>query len=176
MHASQEHQQVTLSLNLFEGRILRHVLDEVLKNYRRLPEEFDVKSAAAWYSTRGCTTAGLTAQETQEWLANLREIKGAHLGLIEDWIAQLSNFKASLSQVRLKIDDVPSLVTILNDHRLLSAARHDIGQAEMDLHTPAGIAKLPADRQAALYQIHFLACMMEELLRLLPNSGADWND
>jgi hypothetical protein len=28
----------------------------------------------------------------------------------------------------------------------------------------------------ALDEIHFLACLIEALLRLLPNSGADWQE
>src|SRR5262245_8287106 len=157
MRAHHEQQQVTLSLNLFEGRLLRHVLEEVLNNYRRTPDELDPKSAAAWYSARGCSSAGLSPQETQEWLANLRELKTANLHLLEDWVGQLSVVSAGFSHLRLKLEDVPSLLVILNDHRLLAAAQQDIGQAEMDLRTPAAIAKLPPERQAALYQIHFLA-------------------
>ncbi len=55
----------------------------------------------------------------------------------------------------------------INDYRLSAAARHEIGQAEMDAHSPWQLAKLPPNRQKAVLEIHFLAWIIEETLRVL---------
>ena len=72
-------------------------------------------------------------------------------------------------RLTLTLDETSELVTILNDHRLLAAARNEIGQAEMDLNNMAAFNALPAPQQTALTEIHFLAYLIETLLNLLSN-------
>jgi len=60
-------------------------------------------------------------------------------------------------------------MTALNDHRLLLSARHDIGEAEMNVRSFASLSKLPPPQQTALCEIEFLAYMVEELIQLLQN-------
>jgi len=47
---------------------------------------------------------------------------------------------------------------------LMLAARHDIGEAEMDHHRLEELAHLPAAQRSALFEIHFLAVILEEVL------------
>jgi len=163
---------LTVSLNLLESRVLWHVLDQIQQHYRCTPQELDPKIANAWYSTRGCQSAGMTAEETQEWLANLREIKGSCLPLLEEWCHQLASIQEGNVQLRIALDDAPTLLQALNDQRLLAAASCDIGQPEMDIHSPDAIAQLPSAQQNALFQIHFLALVMEEILARLEHGAA----
>src|SRR5262245_44347558 len=171
MRTSRQTHHLTLSFNLLEGRILRHVLEQIRRNYTVDPEELDPRVAAAWYSTRGCKSAGMTAEETREWVANLREIKGNCLPLLEEWCGQLAAPQEGSVQWRVKLDDAPTLLTTLNDQRLLAASGSDIGQTEMDLHSPTDIATLPAAQQVALFQINFLQFVMEDILAQLPHGS-----
>jgi len=171
MRTSRQTDHLTLSFNLLECRILRHVLEQIRRNYTCRPEELDPRVASAWYSTRGCKSAGMTAEETQEWVANLREIKGNCLPLLEQWCGQLAAPQEGHVQLRVKLHDAATLLTALNDQRLLAASGSDIGQTEMDLHSPTDIATLPAAQQNALFQIHFLALVMEEILAQLSDGS-----
>ena len=118
----------------------------------------------------------MSAEETREWLNHLHGFKCANVVLIEEWRRQLARIPAGPRQLQLKFGEAPKLVTVLNDHRLLAAARHGIGQAEMDLHTVSDLAQLSLDRQTALYEIELLAYIMEEILRLLLDDGVKDRD
>ena len=174
MRIHRENSSLNLSLNLVEARFLRHVLSEVIRNYRLRPEELAPKAAHAWYSTRGCSTAKMSAEETREWLKNLHSFKEANLARLEDWARQLGEGHTAHYHLQIKLDDAPHLMTALNDHRLLAAAQHDIGRDEMDANSLSAFAKLRADQRSVLYEIHLLAHVIEEILRALPDSPSNW--
>jgi hypothetical protein len=171
MLVSRKEDHLSLSLNLLESRVLGYVLDQIAKRYRCRPEELDPKLASTWYSTRGCKTAGMSEEETQEWLAALHEIKSGSLSLLEDWSGQLASRPEEEQErpitLRVKLDDAPALLTALNDQRLLAAATADIGEAEMDLRSFEGMSQLPDHQQNALFQIEFLGLIMAEILEQL---------
>jgi hypothetical protein len=164
---------LTLGLSSFESRLLRRVLNSIIRNYKAKPGQLDPRVAAAWYSTRGCETARMSADETRDWLETLHGYKSANLKLLEGWANQLAQARGE-SQLNIRLDQAAPLMTVLNDHRLFAAAKHDINQAEMDMHSLAAIAKLKPAQQAALYEIHFLAWIVEELLRLISPDAANW--
>jgi hypothetical protein len=184
----REKDSLVFSLNSPERFLLIRVLRELIEKYRLKPDELDAPTASAWYSTRGCATAGLSAEETQEWLENLHTFKSATLQRLEEWATQLSPRRPrqsaesvvadsalpvphsalpEKSSLRIKTDHAPTFVTVINDYRLAIAARQAIGQPEMDAHLPWQLIKLPADQQQAVLEIHVLAWIMEETLRLL---------
>jgi hypothetical protein len=66
------------------------------------------------------------------------------------------------------LEETDAFLTTLNDYRLMMAARHDLGQDEMDLRAPEEWSSLLPARQSALFEIHFLAWMLEEILHALP--------
>jgi len=184
----REKDSLVFSLTSPERFLLTRALRELIEQYRLKPDELDAPTASAWYSTRGCATAGLSAEETKEWLENLHAFKGATLQRLEEWVAQLSARRSAQnaergaadsalpvphsalpdkSTLRIKTDDAPAFVTAINDYRLATAARHNIGQPEMDAHMPWQLIKLPDNQQQAVLEIHVLAWIMEETLRLL---------
>src|SRR6266568_858157 len=176
MRAAQQNDQITLSFGAFESQVLRRILSSIIQNYKMKPAEMGPKEAAAWYSTRGCESAKMTTEETRDWLEQLHGYRSANLDRLESWAKQLTTAKADPFELRVPLGEADRLVTLLNDHRLLAAARHDIGQREMDLRSLAAFHALTPLQLNALYEIHFLACLIETLLHLLPNSGADWQE
>jgi hypothetical protein len=175
MNLAVKGSDLIFAFNLIEGRILLRVLRAILKNYALAPDEFDERGRAAWYATRGCEGAGLSAEEIREWQQALHECKSARLGQVEGWYRQLARTEQGTSRLSLPLNDAPSLLAALNDHRLLVAARQDIGQTEMDTHDLDEAEKLGHQKQAALLEIHFLAWIIEEILRHLPGEPGDWN-
>ena len=164
MRLQRDNDTLLLSLNPLEGRLLLRVLRQLADNYRLAPGELDAETAAAWYSTRGCATARMSEEETREWMAHLREFKGGRLEKIESWAGQVEQAKSGYSHVRILANDASDFLTAINDHRLFVAAQHGIGQEAMDAHSALQLSKLPSDSQEALFEIHFLAWIIEDLL------------
>jgi len=167
MRVTKEGDVLSLSLNLFEGRILRQALLAIRQNYRVPPGEADSKMRGVWYAEEGCRRAGMSAEETEEWQRHLHGFRSDNLKLLERWCEEMARRRGGRYQVSLSAEEASSFLTVVNDHRLLLAARHDIGQREMDCHSLREISRLPPAQQAALYEIHVLAYLMEELIRWL---------
>ncbi len=165
MHATRHHDRIMLALGPFETQVFERTLRAMLRYYQVKPEELEPRVAELWYSTRGCRTAGMSAAEISEWRAALHEFKSANLKLLQAWAQQLAGRKAK-ARLELSQAEAATLLSVVNDHRLLLAAQHEIGQAEMDLHALEALHELAPPRQFALYEIHLLAWMMEEILRV----------
>jgi hypothetical protein len=190
MRLQRENDTLLLSCNQPEAELLRSVFRQLAESYRPAPGELDAVTAVAWYCTRGCATAKMSEAETAEWLEQMHAFKSARLERLADWSRQLGALPMAdgpspmadspsaighrpsaigkargPAQLRVATTDAPTFIASINDYRLLAAARHHIGQAEMDLHWPWQWAKLPAARREALLEIHFLALMIEETLR-----------
>src|SRR5438046_1875417 len=125
--------KLTLSFSIMESRRWLRTLGQIIANYQIKPNEIDSKAASVWYSTRGCVRAGMSAEETHEWVENLQQFKSANVQLLKSWSRSAGRSKEGQSRFTLKLEDAPILLTALNDHRLLLAATHDIGQEEMDM-------------------------------------------
>jgi hypothetical protein len=175
MNLAVKGSELVFTFNLIEGRILLRVLRAILKNYALTPDELDERGRAAWYATRGCEGAGLSAEETREWQQALHECRSARLRQMEQWYRQLTRTAEGASRLAVPVNDAPALLAVLNDHRLLVAARQDIGQTEMDTHDLDEAEKFGHQKQAALLEIHFLAWIIEEILRHLPGEPGGWN-
>lgn len=102
-----------------------------------------------------------------EWTGQMHAFKSENLLLIDAWLNQLAQSASRRTDLALSADQADAFVRILNDHRLRAAAENDIGQDEMDLRDLGAARKLDPQRQTALVEIHFLAWLMEELLRLM---------
>jgi len=166
--------KLTLSFSIMESRRWLRTLGQIIANYQLKPNEIDPKAASVWYSTRGCERAGMSAEETREWVENLQQFKSANVQLLKSWSRSAGRSKEGQSRFSLKLEDAPILLTALNDHRLLLAATHDIGQEEMDMRALSMPQNLKPAQQLALSEIHFLACVIEEVLQFLPGNPADW--
>jgi hypothetical protein len=164
MRVQRQKEGVVLGLNLFESRVLLRALRVLIEGYRLKPDDVDAKTASTWYSTRGCASAGMSREEMRDWLAHLHTIRGARLAHLERWADLLS--VTSLEQYELPIapGDEDVFLSALNDYRLMLAARHDIGEAEMERHRLEDMEQLPAEQRTALFEIHFHAVVLEEVL------------
>ena len=174
MRTTRSKNGLTLAFSSLEGRILQQILRQIVVNYQANPQEFDPKAAAAWYSTRGCEGVKMSADETREWLEDLHQYKSANVEQMTRWSRRLALMKAGECRLNLKVEEAAILLTALNDHRLLVAAHHDIGQNEMDARMLDALGRLAPVQQRALSEIHFLACIIEEILRFLPGAPGDW--
>src|SRR6267143_6239458 len=133
MRAARQNDRITLSFGAFESQMLLRIMSSIIQNYNITPAEMGPKEAAVWYSNRGCESAKMSAEETRDWLEQLHGFRSANLDRLEDWAKQLTAAKADHFELRVPLPEAEKLITLLNDHRLLAAARHDIGQPEMDL-------------------------------------------
>jgi len=158
-----------------ERRLLIRVLAGIAENYRLLPEDLDQKTRGVWYATGGCASAGLSPEDTQEWVKNLQAFKGEHLRLVQGWLEDLKSAAPGAGGVRVRQENVPVLLTVLNDHRLMAAAQNDIGETEMSIRTTEALARLTPGRLRALIEIQFLAQLIESLLDHLPGQPGRWN-
>ena len=174
MQATREGDTIQLEFGILERQVLLHIFQAVIHNYRQKPEELDAKVAKVWYSTRGCQSAEMTTEETREWVRGLHDFKSANLVVLEKWAADMGTDGGETFTLKLTLPQAHALLAMLNDHRLLSAAQNDIGDDEMEMHSLTEFEKLPTDKQTALYEIHFLAWIMEELLRLAAPEAASW--
>ena len=177
MQASRKNDELILRFGPTEKQLLLHTVDAILQNYKLKPAELDPKTAALWYSTRGCQTAGMSAEETREWLDSLHGFKSANAQLLEQWAGQIKELEPAKFELTIKLAHAASLVTVINDHRLHLAAKYDIGQDEMDMRSWAeDELDLTPEKQSALVQIEVLGWLIEVILRLTVPEAASWSD
>jgi hypothetical protein len=168
MHARREQSIILLGFSFFESQVLSQLLSFIKEQYRKKPSELDPETAAGWYSVRGCETAGMSKEEIREWLNQMHDYRSARIESIDYCIRKLRpKDPGEPVELQLTMEQAVELVTVLNDHRLLASARNEIGQDEMDVHTMDEFSALPAPQQTALTEIHFLAYIIESLLRLV---------
>ena len=174
MRVTRENNRLAIAVNLFERRLLLRIFRALIENYKIKPDQIDPKAAEVWYSTRGCAKAKMSPEETRDWVENLYQFKTARLRLIERCARELSARKDERAPLQLTIGEAPELMTALNDHRLLLAARHDIGQTEMDMRRLSDVEKLKPAQHAALFEIDFLGYFIEEILHAVSPQAANW--
>lgn len=153
---------------------MRHVLGALSAAYRMPPERIDPRVASVWYSKRGCESAGMSREEAADWVRQIHGFKSENLALVEAWIDQLDQCAGRRRALELPVSQAGAFVGALNDHRLRAAAENGIGQAEMDVRDPLALIGLDPMRQAALVEIHFLAWIIEVVLRLIAPDAGGW--
>jgi hypothetical protein len=167
MMARREKSVLHFTLSSMESKIIERVLASIIANYQLPPAELDEKGGAVWYSRRGCESARMTPEETADWLRQLHNVRSARVEHLQLWLDDLRGRPPGAYTFAIPLDKAETLMTAFNDHRLLLAARHDVGEAEMEMRTLAALMRMPPEKQSALYEIHFLAYVIEELLHLL---------
>jgi hypothetical protein len=176
MRAVRRKDQVVLTCNFLEVSIFRRALTEIAEYYKLTPREMNPKLAECWYSTRGCKSAKMSPQETQDWLNTLHEYKSANLQHVNRWIEVLAHREVGSYQLVLSLEEAACLITVANDHRLLMATLHNIGQEEMDARSMQDVEKLKMGQQTAIFCIHFLAGIVEELICLIDPDAGSWKE
>jgi len=167
---------IVITLGSGEAVVLRHALMSVASAYRTSPDKIDPRTGAVWYSTRGCRAADMSAEDAAEWIGQMHAFKSENLSLIDGWLRQLAKRTSRRTVLALMLGHADAFVRVLNDHRLRAAAENDIGQDEMDLRDLGAAEELEPQRQTALIEIHFLAWIIEEILRLTAPDATRWGD
>jgi hypothetical protein len=174
MRAARQNDRIILRFALAEAQLLRRIFNSIIRNYTLKPADIDPRVADVWYSQRGCASARMTDEQTREWIETLHSLKGANLGLLRRWARNLTPRTNHIVQLELTDEDSQTLVTVLNDHRLMCAARYSIGEPEMNLRTLTDLENVPPRRRIALVDIMLLASIIETVLALLPGNYGDW--
>ena len=89
MHARREGNSIFLGLSYFESHVLRQILTFISETYGKKPSELDPQASAAWYSKRGCESAGMSLEETEDWLKQMHEYRSARRTFIEQCVQGL---------------------------------------------------------------------------------------
>ena len=176
MRAGRRNDVLVLQFGAVEKELLLQIVGAILQNYKLRPADLDPKTAAVWYSTRGCKRAGMSEEETREWVDTLYGFKGANAQLLERWCEQIKEVEPDKFELAVKLADAASLVTIVNDHRLHLAAVHDIGQSDMDMRGSVEEEELSSEKASAMVQIELLGWLIEVILRLTVPEAASWSD
>lgn len=174
MHAAKRKGRLTLTIEPGERRLLRRVLESILRNYQSPPQALPAPVAQAWYSTAGCRSARMSAEQTGEWIDELRAIRKSRLRLLRRLVRQLHSRAKGSTQLKLSIEHAATLMTSLNDHRLFLAARHNLGEAELNWPFFASAAALKPARRRALFEINALALVIEILLSMIDPEAVSW--
>jgi len=164
MNARRIEGKLHLQFNAFESHFLHRVLKVIVENYKASPSDLDVSTAEAWYSTRGCLSAKMSAEEIEEWLAALHQVKSGSLRHLEDWVAALAAPGPSPHRLTIDLRDVDVLLRVINDYRLMTAARQQLDDADTHRDAMMDDPDLPPARRAALLEIDLLAWLMEIIL------------
>src|SRR5687768_59373 len=104
MHVGRNQDQLLLQFGRREKQLLLQTIETILENYRAKPDELDPKAAAVWYSTRGCKSAGMSAEETRDWIDSLYGFKGAHAELLEQWARQIREVEPGKFELAVKVE------------------------------------------------------------------------
>lgn len=176
MRAGRRNDELVLQFGGLEKELLQQTVAAILKNYRMKPAELDPRTAAVWYSTRGCKSAGMSEEETREWVESLFGFKSANARLLERCCAQIKEVEPDKFELAVKLADAASLVTIVNDHRLHLAAVYEIDQTDMDRRAWADDDEEPSPKTSALVQIELLGWLIEVILRLTVPEAASWSE
>jgi hypothetical protein len=171
MIAQRDQDFILFTFSGLERHVLERAIKTLVENYKLLPEQIDPRAGAVWYSTRGCEAARSSGEETAEWLKQLHSTRMGRIDFLEKCLEQLARRAPGPFTLGIPVQNAESLMTALNDHRLLVAAQTGIGEHEMSMRSLASFTKLPPEQQTALCEIEFLAYVIEELLQLLGNSG-----
>jgi hypothetical protein len=177
MRAGRRNDELVLQFGAVEREFVLQTANTILANYKLKPTDIDPKTAAVWYSTRGCKRAGMSEEETREWVDSLYGFKGANAQLLECWCKQIKEVEPDKFELAVKLDHAPSLVTIINDHCLHLAAVHDIGQTDIDMRGWTNDEEeIPSEKSSAIVQIELLSWLIEGILRLIAPEAASWRD
>ena len=154
---------IRMTLQSSEAPFIADVLVQLQKEYEVPPQELESKISEVWYSKKGHQGTGSSKEEIAEWNHSLFEFRGENARKIQDWI-QLLRRESYPVVWDVPLQEVDSLLMILNDYRLSLAARYEVAESEME-HDLTQIED--ARKRLALLQIHLLGIMMDEILQCL---------
>ena len=162
MKATRSDEALVLDFEGAEKELLFLSLTETQDHYEI---EFDSLPE----SLRKYWSGTLTTQPDPELAEAAEDLKETRLAWRSDRLKALDRWLASDGlladpenhRFRLEPDEIDLFLAILNDRRLLLAAHHGFDDPVMEVN-PASIDD--KDRQRALWEVHFLAFVMEHCL------------
>ena len=161
MQAIQADDGCTLILFQPERAFLSGILQVILHHYGQAPEELPPRVWEVWYSAE--TTASLEEEDRHCWMESLRDFRQGNAGLCRRYLKMLQEAVQEPFSLPIARADLDSFLIVINDHRLYQAAVHEVGEAEME----EDWSQIPdTGRRQALLEIHFLAVLLELLLRV----------
>lgn len=151
-----------LEIVLFEpeAALLEDIFEQIISNYQTRPEDLEGTVRGVWYSGEGFHSAQMDSDDVAFWLDDLYSFRGENSKKCERWIEEIQTEDYPMLW-RVSHEDVDTLLTVINDHRLYCAAQHSIGDQEMEM--PLEEIDDISVKQA-LIEIHFLAWLMELIL------------
>ncbi|MDE1171985.1 MAG: hypothetical protein PW734_12395 [Verrucomicrobium sp.] len=156
-----------------EKELLILSLVETFNMYEIDPAQLPERLQRYWtglLSTRQAQDADL-----EEAASDLRDTRLAwrsdRAKLLEQWLGAEGNLTGEGDDLfTLDDDEIEAFLAILNERRLLLAALNGIGETQMDVNPAA----LPTrEMQRAVWEIHFLAYVMENCLAALSDGGSE---
>jgi len=152
-----------------ETELLRGILYDIDKAYAIPADQLESNVRTVWYSGEGFRSVEMSPEDIKEWNESLQEFRGQNRTYCQEWIALLLEGGDPLVW-RVTRAEADTLLTVLNDYRLYQAARHEIGEEEMDQDFSAIKS---VSMRMALLEIHFLAWLMEMVLQALSSPPED---
>lgn len=151
-----------LEILLFPAELLlfRGILQRILGNYQEASPEADSHLIKP--------SQEMDEDDWRQWREELKSFKGANQEHLERWLAQLPQTYSPTEEShiwRLSPAEIDPLLMVLNDHRLMLAARHGVDDHLMEADVP-GLDN--AELQQALVEIHLLAWLIETILQARP--------
>lgn len=155
-----------ISPTSMEAEFLVRILSSLSLEYETEPAQLNAKLASAWYSTHDPENAEISEADIEDWNDQLFQLRGENKDKIEKWITILEGeFPLEWT---LSHEDAETFLMVINDYRLVCAANHHLDDAELE-HDFESVAD--PERRLALFEIHFLAWIMEKMMEELSDSS-----
>jgi len=152
-----------------EIELLRSILHEIDRAYGIPIDQLETTVRNVWFSGEGFRSAEMDREDIREWNQALRDFRGENRSRCQEWTGLLAQGGDPLLW-RVARREIDTLITILNDYRLYQAARHEIGQTQMD--EDFDFVQSP-NLRLALLEIHFLAWLMEMILQAMTSENKE---
>lgn len=156
-----------IELVLFEpeAALLESIFTDIGDAYNRPPETLKPGIRNLWFPREGLRSAEMTEDDIEIWQQSLAELRSQNGELCQTLLERLNRAAGQEPRrVALHYEDADRFLNLINDYRLLQAAEHDVGEAEME--KPLEKEEDP-ERQGALLEIHFLGWLIELVLDAL---------
>ncbi|MEM9400303.1 MAG: DUF2017 family protein [Verrucomicrobiota bacterium] len=157
------HLEYGLEIILFhaEASIVQDILKRILHNYQIPPQEHHDSVQAVWYPNAIEESYDYDDGYALKSLhSDLQEYRSQNADLVKKWISCFDRKDEPVLWL-VKEEDIDSLLTVINDHRLYLAADNKLTEEELEQH----LEEIEDPKlRSNLIEIHFLAWLIELIL------------
>lgn len=157
MQVFRDGNQFEIILFPAEAGIFQRALRDIASSYRKPPRSHPGDIGRLWEEP----ALSMDKEDEKIWQEDMQGFRGENARLADDLLVQLANVREIPCVLQVPLEQIDSVVTILNDQRLYLAARHGIGEEEMGGEMDAVSDEILKN---ALLQIHLLAWLIELVL------------